>query len=363
MKKIIFLLILAFASSLWTLSSALCIARAPQAMQQPTETLSGFLLLAGTPCDDSDPETPCADCLTLAFEANGTLYYLTSDDSSMETQLNEIEAQVYSKKTATITGILYQQGSYNYINVQNISLNNDPLPSLCDEWNIAQISNASGPEEVIHTIKANLGADTLIGPNTYVKLMEGGRYNGALREGNYSEIYYIPAGSSHEYLLYKFNANVGERLSNLWYGGHYEWCPNGYNATVISVSNDYPKEFTIEVEYVFTDSDGEHIEPWLIDWTEGVGLSDGPAGFHCPGPDCACSCGQVLLCAYKNGDQVYVSALGEKYGCVYNYDPFNSISLVQSSDAQCSKIIRNGQILILRGDRTYTLTGQEIIVL
>jgi hypothetical protein len=29
----------------------------------------------------------------------------------------------------------------------------------------------------------------------------------------------------------------------------------------------------------------------------------------------------VLLCAYKNGEQVYVSELGEKYCCDYNYDP------------------------------------------
>lgn len=33
-----------------------------------------------------------------------------------------------------------------------------------------------------------------------------------------------------------------------------------------------------------------------------------------------------------------------------NYVPFES----------CHKLIRNGQVLILRGDRTYTLTGQEV---
>jgi hypothetical protein len=31
-----------------------------------------------------------------------------------------------------------------------------------------------------------------------------------------------------------------------------------------------------------------------------------------------------------------------------------------SADIKTSKIIRNGQIFILRGDKIYTLTGQEL---
>ena len=33
---------------------------------------------------------------------------------------------------------------------------------------------------------------------------------------------------------------------------------------------------------------------------------------------------------------------------------------VQGNNVQCTKIVHNGQIYILRGDRTYTLTGQEV---
>lgn len=193
---------------------------------------------------------------------------------------------------------------------------------LCNQWNIAKISNATGPMETIHTVKAFLGSDTIIESHNYVKLIEDGGYKGSMREGESGVIYYIPAGSAHEYLLYNFNAQVGDRLTNLWYGGDPERCPNGYNATVLSISDETPRVFTVEVEYIITDSDGEHIIPWTIYWTEGVGLSDGPAGQFCPGPDCACSCGQLVLCAYKNGEQVYVSEMGEQYGCVYNYDPY-----------------------------------------
>jgi len=205
---------------------------------------------------------------------------------------------------------------------RNTYAQNDKLPSLCDEWNIAKISNSTGPMETIHTVKAVLGADTIIEAQHYVKLIEDSKYKGAMREGMSGVIYYIPAGSAHEYLLYNFNAKVGDRLTNLWYGGDPERCPNGYNATVLSISNETPRVFTIEVEYILSDSDGEHIIPWTIYWTEGVGLSDGPAGQVCPGPGCACSCGQFVLCAYKNGEQVYTSTMGEQYGCEYNYDPF-----------------------------------------
>ena len=33
---------------------------------------------------------------------------------------------------------------------------------------------------------------------------------------------------------------------------------------------------------------------------------------------------------------------------------------VQSDQVPCTKVLRNGQIFILRGDKTYTVTGQEV---
>ena len=198
----------------------------------------------------------------------------------------------------------------------------DKLPSLCDEWNVLEISNVGcGYCEKYRTYNSRLTTDTVIGGLLYSRLIEDGAYKGALREGTNRDIFYIPSGSTHEYLLYNFNAKVGDKLTNLWYGGDPERCPNGYNATVLSISDETPRVFTVEVEYIISDSQGEHIIPWLIYWTEGVGLSDGPAGQFCPGPECTCSCGQLLLCAYKNGEQVYVSKMGEQYGCEYNYNP------------------------------------------
>lgn len=254
------------------------------------------------------------------------------------------------------------------------------INSLCDEWNIAKISHAGGLTATIHTVKAFLRSDTIIESQNYVKLIEDGEYKGAMREGESGVIYYIPAGSAHEYLLYDFNAKVGDRLTNLWYGGDPERCPNGYNATVLSISNETPRVFTIEVEYIFSYSNGEQIIPWTIYWTEGVGLPDGPAGQFCPGPACKCDCGQVLLCAYKNGEQVYVSDMGEQHGCD-NYDPNDPNSPVEtiplfarddSGSSTVDPVDPNQVVAKLKGNEliihefmgveiTYTLRHKELV--
>ena len=36
------------------------------------------------------------------------------------------------------------------------------------------------------------------------------------------------------------------------------------------------------------------------------------------------------------------------------------INNAQSNQVQCTKVIRDGQIFILRGDKTYTLQGQKV---
>ena len=33
---------------------------------------------------------------------------------------------------------------------------------------------------------------------------------------------------------------------------------------------------------------------------------------------------------------------------------------VQGNNVQCTKVVRNGQIFILRGEKVYTITGQEV---
>lgn len=66
------------------------------------------------------------------------------------------------------------------------------------------------------------GQDTTIQGNDYTKVFYcGDAYKGALREVN-SVVYFVPADSSDEYLLYDFTAQVGQTLQNVYVGNHFD---------------------------------------------------------------------------------------------------------------------------------------------
>ena len=196
---------------------------------------------------------------------------------------------------------------------------NDKLPSLCDEWNVWHESFESfGPISFDKVVKYQLTTDTLINGQQYVKLTsdKDSPYLGAMREGNNRDIYYVPAGSTNEFLLYAFNAQVGEVLNDLYLGGFEE---NGYSGRVEAISDSSPRLFTIRVLHPA----GMGVEPgesFSVTWIEGVGSPETPYGLAVV-PTVPADVGiYTLLCAYNNGEQVYVSEAGEKYGCEYNND-------------------------------------------
>ena len=195
------------------------------------------------------------------------------------------------------------------------------LPSLCDRWNVLFVRMGANGDELSTEIH-RLTTDTIINGKTYVQLYIYGdygvrdevTYRGALREDDNANVYIVPANSDHEYLLYAFNAKVGDKLSNLWVGGAAETVglPDGFNATVADITESSPRIFTLYFDY-------DVYEYHPIQWIEGVGLTDCPGGSICPGVlGCACSCGHILLCAYKDGKQVYASEEAERYGCWYD---------------------------------------------
>ena len=190
-------------------------------------------------------------------------------------------------------------------NWSRITPDNPPrLPSLCEEWNVMVVDNATcGDCEEYHTYRHYLTTDTIIGERHYRKLLVEGEYEGALREGDNKNIYCVPAGTTHEYLLYDFNAIAGDTLENVWIGGSPSDSPEGYVLTVDSVTETTPRIYTLFAEIKFGEEDGATYT-WPIWWTEGVGLSDGPIGSkRCAG--CSDSRGYAVLCAYKDGEQVY----------------------------------------------------------
>ena len=328
MRKMIFTLVLAMVSSVWMTSKAMCQVDACTCLfDDPPVAISGILQLVPLPCPESTEDIPCPPCLTIALNANEQLYYLNVWNDNLNALLDTLVYPV----NATVTGHVYPAVEDGLaIRVQDISLHAS-LPSLCDEWNVLhEPFSCDGIYCRLQTLIYRLTTDTLIQDVNYVKLMEqegsNTYYKGAMREGTNRDIYYVPANSTHEYLLYAFNAQVGDELENVWLGGETEKedCTNAHNATIIAISDSNPRIFTLEI-IPFTSYEGMEVYPYWMEWIEGVGMSDGPVGAYdsnklCPS---AADLGVfTLLCSYKNGEQVYVSDMGEQYGCVYNYDPY-----------------------------------------
>ena len=258
------------------------------------------------------------DCQTVVLETSEREYYLywryLSKDLQILLDTMQSPLQVTIKGEKDCTCII----AYDIIE-------NHPITSLCNTWNVLFVRMGANGDE-LSTEVHRLTTDTVINGKTYVQLYIYGNYGvrdrvtyrGALREDNNANVYIVPANSDHEYLLYAFNAKVGDKLSNLWIGGAAETggLPDGLNARVADITETSPRIFTL---YLNANDNMDVIEDLPIQWIEGVGLTDCPGGSICPGIlGCACSCGHIMLCAYKDGKQVYASEEAEKYGCYYD---------------------------------------------
>lgn len=324
MRKFIFTMLLAIIGSAWTISNASCL-HSESDVTGTEITVSGGLYWAAYPCED---EEPCPTCLVIVLETGAKGYYLTAAFDSIETKLDNLmnDLTCDCPPQVTVRGTLYTRGSNEYIHVWYMEVNPLRLPSLCDTWNVMVVENATcGDCEEYHTYRHYLTTDTIIGERRYGKLLVEGKYEGALREGDNKNIYCVPAGTTHEYLLYDFNAKAGDRLENVWLGGSPADSPDGYVLTVDSVLETTPRVYSLHAEIRYGD---EETRPWHVWWVEGVGLSDGPIGAkRCLG--CADSRGYAVLCAYKDRKQVYTSEIAEEFGCYYdsNAQPVDTVPL------------------------------------
>ncbi len=247
---------------------------------------------------------------------------------------NPLNAKDYSYVDASIEEVLcaYKNGKQIYASALSEEIGceyngygpegNWRFFTLCDEWNVLEISNVTcGYCEEYRTYNFHLTTDTVIGGLLYSQLIKDGAYKGALREGNNRDIYCVPAGSTKEYLLYAFNALVGDTLRNIWVGGTSTMIPDIRSAVVSEIKKTTPRTIELEVHY-YEAPDAYEESIRNLTWIEGIGMPFGPMGAECSVFNgCADSKAKLLLCAYKNGEQVYVSEMGEQYGCEYNYNP------------------------------------------
>ena len=338
MRKSFLTLMLAIVSSVWMTSGASCLTQAPDELYWSFITVSGTIQWLDSPCEEGEV---CPPCVTPAIVTSDKTYYLSSSNQEVRDFLDRIEwapipAIYLLPLQARASGTPYTQGSFDFLVVNNIdnlyvqyfSDQLTRLPSLCDEWNVWHESFESfEPISFDKVVKYQLTTDTIIADSNYYsnyytlqrykRLEQDGQYLGAMREGNNRDIYYVPSGSTHEYLLYAFNAQEGEVLNNLYLGGFEE---NGYSGRVEAISDGSPRLFTIRVLYP-TGMGVEPGESFSVTWIEGVGSPETPYGLAVV-PTVPAEVGiYTLLCAYKNGEQIYVSEMGAEYGCEHDLTP------------------------------------------
>lgn len=351
MKKSFLTLMLAIVSSVWMANEASnwCMPSV-RTLTEPWIEVNGTFQAEGFPCE---PGEECPPCLTIVLVTSDKTYYLVTDDGQLIEYLDTI--QLGTK--ATVSGTPFTHGSYDYIQVSHIETNRtSQLPSLCDEWNV-WYDAFSGPRDS-YMIKYYLSTDTIINEQLYTKLCSDKdyQYYGVFREGSNRDIYFLPMGSEHEYLIYAFNAQVGDTLSNLWVGGFGE----DYQGVVQAISSGNPRIFTIDVDF-----EDDIILP--IEWIEGVGSPETPWGLAVV-PTVPADIGVYnLLCAYKNGEPVYVSQIGEKRGCYGEYSTADTIPLFSytGDDPGTSTVdpVDPNQVVATLGNEELTIreyTGTEI---
>ena len=351
MKKSFLTLMLAIVSSVWMANEASnwCMPSVRTLTELWIE-VNGTFQAEGFPCE---PGEECPTCLTIVLVTSDKTYYLVTDDGQLIEYLDTI--QLGTK--ATVSGIPFTHGSYDYIQVSHIETERtSQLPSLCDEWNV-WYDAFSGPKDS-YMIKYYLSTDTIINEQLYTKLCSDKdyQYYGVFREGSNRDIYFLPMGSEHEYLIYAFNAQVGDTLSNLWVGGFGE----DYQGVVQAISSGNPRIFTIDVDF-----EDDNILP--IEWIEGVGSPETPWGLAVV-PTVPADIGVYnLLCAYKNGEPVYVSQIGEKRGCYGENSTADTIPLFSytGDDPGTSTVdpVDPNQVVATLGNEELTIreyTGTEI---
>ncbi len=351
MKKSFLTLMLAIVSSVWMANEASnwCMPSV-RTIAEPWIEVNGTFQAEGFPCE---PDEICPPCLTIVLVTSDKTYYLVTDDGQLIEYLDTI--QLGTK--ATVSGIPFTHGSYDYIQVSHIETERtSQLPSLCDEWNV-WYDAFSGPKKS-YMIKYYLSTDTIINEQLYTKLCSDKdyQYYGVFREGSNRDIYFLPMWSAHEYLIYAFNAQVGDTLSNLWVGGFGE----DYQGVVQAISSGNPRIFTIDVDF-----EDDNILP--IEWIEGVGSPETPWGLAVV-PTVPADIGVYnLLCAYKNGEPVYVSQIGEKRGCYGENSTADTIPLYSytGDDPGTSTVdpVDPNQVVATLGNEELTIreyTGTEI---
>ena len=225
----------------------------------------------------------------------------------------------------------------------------------------------------ITSLTYTLEGDTLFKGITYQKICltheaehKVKAYNGAIRQSTDGQkVYFIPSGSNNEYLLYDFSANGGDTV----------YAYNGFSDISCEQMRNTADSGSIlaawEILSTQTIDGRKHLKVREVDtqssveWIEGIGTKHilWPVGRGCYATGMEIRFHQTLCATDSEGNVLY-SYDTDNLGIHNNNCEWERInSAVENaiySTSAAHKILQDSHILILRGDKTYTLTGQEV---
>lgn len=220
---------------------------------------------------------------------------------------------------------------------------------------------------VITSLSYTLEGDTTINEILYRKLLlthEAANltkvYRGALRQSA-EKVYFVPYGSSHEYLLYDYDVAPGDTI----------YAYSGFSdSSCEEVAQEEPDR-TISSAWIVQDVrtiDGrKHVTlkdtiSNEIEWIEGIGTKYilWPIGQGC------LPTGNVILhrslCAADSEGNILYSFNTDELGIRNNCPNWEVLAIENpvAGKSSARKFLRNGQLLIEQNGRTYNAQGAEV---
>ena len=256
-------------------------------------------------------------------------------------------------------------------NAKNGKIGGRPTPT---QWNMLEVETKEmdGTPTILRaeTFSYTLENDSIVTNNkTFYQLARQSTkdtattksFVGALHfgEGEDNRVYFLHNGV--EYVLYDFTAEPGDTVEIFAGINNY---PHDSVYTHVVTGKDTLENGACRMllEVVFPEEIGSDLEQQYLQkvWLAGLGSIDGivhNAASRATKARSSETQTSVMLCAWRDDDCLYTTDYPDydSYGCVYNLP--TSIKDIETPGGKYQKIIRDGQLYILRDNKLYDVLG------
>jgi hypothetical protein len=247
-------------------------------------------------------------------------------------------------------------------------------PDQASIWYGFQYYHSYPQEEhapVITNITYSIGTDTLINDKQYLQIRYiheaeniTNTYRGSIRQSeDRQQMYFVPNGSNKEYLLYDYSVNQGDTV----------YAYAGFNDKSCEEMVEHEPDRSITPAWIVmrvqTIDGRKHIlvqnddTGVTIEWIEGIGTKH---ILWAQGRDCYATgmdaYADYTLCAADSEGNILYSFNTDEFGIRNNCPDWEVLAIEKpvAGKSSARKFLRNGQLLILRGNKIYTVTGQVV---